>query len=733
MNDGSRDREHTVPPRLDEKDFRRQNLAEWDRRWHRLSVLARYFVLHHLTAPVNSPASRSAAPTVSTGAYPRSAIEELRDAGFVEIHPGAGRGLRDRVVVSAEGHDFALRAHTLRRFHLLDDVTPSKFAAYVSHAYSTGRLTEIVSGVLRAAGIDGPLQLDDSLNRYVTDHRWPGWVVRSLNEPLADRILHMVLKSKTPIPVAELLERIEGSKPYDVRLVADKLVARLALVEDIRSSTWELVIGIVPAVREKMTVASMPRERPPLLACESPKAVGPEGSPIVNDMRAVLIEVASQPPRLRQDLTLFHKEVERFQAALDPLARWLLDIMKWTEEGRLNRAMTWARALHLARVEPEAKQVRLVLTPDGEKWLSAGAADGPVEIYRLLSTSEIHPELFSRHLELFLPGMNPWETVGPADVRFLGSHVVALKLDSGKRPPHYLAAKPEDHLALRKQLDVALTELEPDVFFLLESVESHLVYAEHNPLNRGLPMEQVAVFWVNRPVSTTRLQREEIGRLVIKAFVLERLVPFGCVRAAIDEKGRICVARGRRYDAYFGREVARPDPAVAVNVDARVVVQPDFSVMVIGPNPARAAELAPFCERTTRGGGQGAMVLKITRDSVVKAVKNGLTSSEIVARLERHASNGVPANVLRQVQDWSTWVRRVTSSPLVALRCPDSDTADRVMAAMKRQAERVNSTLVAIDLRKLTTVERNKLQEHGILVDGEPEPQVTRSKGRKKR
>jgi Helicase conserved C-terminal domain len=127
------------------------------------------------------------------------------------------------------------------------------------------------------------------------------------------------------------------------------------------------------------------------------------------------------------------------------------------------------------------------------------------------------------------------------------------------------------------------------------------------------------------------------------------------------------------------------------------------------------------------------MVLKISRDSVVNAVKNGLPPTEIVARLERHASNGVPAKVLRQVQEWSTWVRRVTSSSLTALRCPDSDTADRVMAAMKRQAERVNTTVVALGLTKLTTVVRNKLQEHGILVENEPGGRETKSNARKLR
>ena len=38
-----------------------------------------------------------------------------------------------------------------------------------------------------------------------------------------------------------------------------------------------------------------------------------------------------------------------------------------------------------------------------------------------------------------------------------------------------------------------------------------------------------------------------------------RLIPLGCVRAAIDDAGQICIAREPRLDAYFGREVAPAD------------------------------------------------------------------------------------------------------------------------------------------------------------------------------
>ena len=124
---------------------------------------------------------------------------------------------------------------------------------------------------------------------------------------------------------------------------------------------------------------------------------------------------------------------------------------------------------------------------------------------------------------------------------------------------------------------------------------------------------------------------------------------------------------------------------------------------------------------------------KITRATVVKAVSQGLKPAEIVARLQRHASNEVPANVQREVREWSQWVRQVISSTLTVLRCPDRDTADRVMGALKRQAERINDTLVAIDQKRLTAAERNKLRSHGIIIQGHSEAQEGKSKTRRRR
>ena len=111
------------------------------------------------------------------------------------------------------------------------------------------------------------------------------------------------------------------------------------------------------------------------------------------------------------------------------------------------------------------------------------------------------------------------------------------------------------------------------------------------------------------------------------------------------------------------------------------------------------------------------MTLRLTRASVVKAVAYGMKPAEIMDRLRRLATKEVPANVLRQVSDWCGWVRRAHASTTLIVRCADSETADRIVAVMKRQAERLTETIVTIDQHRLTSADRNNLREQGVLIE----------------
>jgi hypothetical protein len=375
----------------------------------------------------------------------------------------------------------------------------------------------------------------------------------------------------------------------------------------------------------------------------------------------------------------------------------------------------------LVKLVHERKQLHLHLTSKGHEWLSGGLDEQYAAVYDLITSPAARSDLYPPDVDLFYSGLDSFSFSALGDMRFLGEPVMVLTVKQGKHLPHFWDARPGEYRALRNSLDEALAVLQPGIFYRLDSVESHLVFGDHNPLNLGLRLDQVAVFWGARPVPPLEDQREKAGRRLLDAFVRRRLIPLGCVQAAIDDEGQIGIARRPRYDALFGRKVAHADLAQAGAAAAQVVVQPDFSVVVIGLNPTPVAELAPFCERSSQGGSQGAIVLKVTRKSVIKAVSQGLKPAEIVARLQRHASNEVPANVLREVRDWSQWVREVTSTTLTVLRCPDRDTADRVMGALKRRAERINDTLVAIDPKTMNASERNKLRSQGIIVQGDRE------------
>jgi Helicase conserved C-terminal domain len=702
-----------------EKAYRRGGLPPWELKWHELSVAARECFLHVAKGGTTTSAIASRQNGVSAQKFSPQLVSQLADAGFVEVTICQSKAVPERVQIAAAAHDFAARARSLYEFKLLSIPAAIAFARFVKHSFFDAHLAAVLTDVLHGARIGGQFQLFDAIERYVTRHRWPGWVAESLGDPLVAQVLDVVRAAGGSTRVSDLVARIDGSTSDAVRAAVEKLVVRLALVEDLEPATCDLLVGLLPAVQEDTIKANRPRERPPLLVCERPQELGPDRGVIVDDLRAILLEIAGDPPRLRQDHGLFEKESERFEACLEPLPPWLLMALKWHQSGRLSQAITWARGFRMVKSCTEGKRSWLQLTPRGQAWLSASIEEQHATLYDFMRTIGKHEDVDAYPGGFTFFGMNPFDSYRAGEMRFFGEYVAVLKVAQRDTIAYYYRqANPDDELALREHLDRALAVLKPGTFYRLDGVAPHIVFGPANPLNCGLRIDEVDVHFSQRTIPALEEERERAGKLLIEAFVCRRLIPLGCVRTAIDEEGRICIARVPRYDVYFGREADQTSVGPSSQTTGKVVVQPDFTVVVIGLDSGPAAELAPFCERTKRGGGQGATILKVTRESVIKAVSGGLKPDEIVHRLERHASNKVPANVLRQVRDWSSWVRLVTSSTQTLMRCPDIDSADRVMAVLKSKAERVNDTLVAVPQTALNETERTKLRASGIIVQG---------------
>jgi hypothetical protein len=377
----------------------------------------------------------------------------------------------------------------------------------------------------------------------------------------------------------------------------------------------------------------------------------------------------------------------------------------------------------------DGNQTRLEISAKGSHWLASPLDEQYKSVYGLLNVFPSKKSRGSYDQEYsfessYLAGAGI-HSYGGGDDRFLGSNVIAIRKGKGKEAYRYWDAQPEDFKALRDSLDRSIALLSVGVFYTLESVLEHLSFSETSPLFLGLGWDKVEVFQNSMALPPFEERREEASKRVLDTFLRTRLIPLGCVQTAIDDANRLCIARQPRLDAYFGRAVDAEKMAGSPAGETRVVVQPDFSIVIIGLNPAPAAELAPFCERTRKGGSPGALVLKLTRESVVKAVAGGMKPEEIASRLKRRSSNEVPANVLRQVQDWAGWVRRVRATSQVLIRCPDSATADRVVGALKKRCERMNETVVALAVSRLTPAERNKLKDQGIVVESRLGPDAS--------
>jgi hypothetical protein len=704
------------PRELHEKSWHRAKAIAWDDKWQALSVPARRAYLIDLKGPTKAGSMTNSSSLVDKIADP--VVAELTKAGFVEVEAAKGKKAA-RIVPTQAPFDFSARLRAAHRYHVLGPTNRDELAKSIKHAFASQGETTLQK-VLATAGLNYSTRLEEGLELYVTKRRWPEWALASCKSAAARPLLEALMKAKGPIPLHRLPVVVKGFNSKDLLGALTELIASLAVFEDVDPETFELIVGLLPEVRDDLAEAKKPRSRPLLVVCEHPKEVGPSGGLEINDLRVFLLEVASEAPRLRQDGGIFAKDEPRLREALPTRPGWIEDALKTSGERRLELTYSLARTLNLVEHETEDKTTWLRLSGKGRNWLAAGFEEQYANVYQHFravpkkNSTKYDDEYYDDfEADGFSYGYSSF-----GDSKFLGIPVTVEPIPTqgpAKRPYYYIEdMKPEQRDALRAALLEAFRSLPVGVFHVWESVLNHLCFGVDNPLSRGDDPAKLQISLDRRLIPGMPEHVEMAAKAVLELFLRVRLLPFDAVEAAIDAQGRLCIARLPRLDGFFGKPY-QADPAVSREA-SRVIVQPDFSVLVIGLDPGPAAELAPFCDRAGGKAGQGALTFRITRDSVIRAARQGLSGPAIVARLQKHASVAVPDNVLREVRDWANWVRLVNVRPVTVVNCPDEPTAARVVSALGKKAEPLGKCMVAIQSSHLSTAERQKLQEHGILI-----------------
>jgi hypothetical protein len=197
--------------------------------------------------------------------------------------------------------------------------------------------------------------------------------------------------------------------------------------------------------------------------------------------------------------------------------------------------------------------------------------------------------------------------------------------------------------------------------------------------------------------------------------LMERLIALGGVQ--LGRSGDRLVVRRTPVGAYMTGATSawRYDDAPAGDV---LVVQPNFDIVFLAPEPSAEAALARFAERVGHGVGT---LFRLTRASVFEAAAAGLTADELIGTLQRLGRSDVPANVAAEVRGWFDRTRRVTRRRTTIVECPDEETALRVLAAAGKRGRRLGPTVVELPGRTAFGAVDRKLKTEGIFPQDERE------------
>ncbi|MGE3820682.1 MAG: helicase-associated domain-containing protein, partial [Isosphaeraceae bacterium] len=569
------------------------------------------------------------------------------------------------------------------------------------------------------------------IDRMVRSRRWPDLVAEGLGDTAVENVLQAVENAGKPVAIAEVPSLVPRLKPEEARAALDLLVTRAALVEDLDAQSLDVMVGLLPTVREARQGASQPYVRPPLMVCERPREFGPVGPTYVDDLRAVLLEIATEPPRLKKDGEIYARELARFEAALEPFPEWLEKTIGLPLSLRLDRALERARRLKYVRVTTRGGESLCEIDASGNRWLASGLEEQIAQVFELYQRfpSDKYLDDYYHILDgVVVPApdspLTDWVDVystyllGKTDTRFLGTFVTVKYGKPSSAAHAYHDPKRAELEAVRDCLAKAFQSLRIGTYHDWESLVRHFGTGPDNVLLRGQPLTRVQIAYAGLVIPDVAEIEDAAAGLALRGMMMSRLIPLGCLTTARDEQGRFLVARTPLLSAYFGTEPLKAQKSTGVaSAETKVVVQPDFTVTVIGMDPSPVAEIVPFTDRISGRGAATAKTLKITRESVVRAVARGLSPKEIVDRLERLASHEPPSNVLKEIQEWGSTVRKIQAEMLSVLRCPDKPTADRVAGILKK-ARRINDTLIEVDPKQITSVERDRLRAQGVLVEG---------------
>ena len=497
----------------------------------------------------------------------------------------------------------------------------------------------------------------------------------------AQSLVRWLLDHGAPVAMRDIPAFSQDAEFLSPALYASLRYALLFAALD--PDTMSVTIGVWPAITAHLAMAAEPPPRSvvPDKTLETPF--------LLEDMTALLIACATEPLRLRaNDGQLFAKTVRDLSHTLHPLPKWVEEAFGLDPETRLLTTLAYVRTFELVEeglVEKEGySPSHLAISAQGRHWLSLNVGD---------------------RLRVLIDGVLDRKQAVDGFQDFEGAQIGLLSPQV--RVGTVMRSPPDLPAALMKPFQ----SLQDDGFFPLEGIATFSL--ADNPLLTIFRRDKNAYFsadsaYLYHPDAE---QLQQLWREVVRGFVRSRLFPLGAVRLGKGKEGlSITITPAGRY--FLGQTKQWQWAAAAT--DSQVIVQPNFEVTFLGEAPGVEAEIGRFAER--RGRQIGAL-FQITKKSIFAASAAGMAAENTLAILDRVCTRDVPGNVRREIHGWFAQCRKVSFESSMLIRCPDRETALRIVGLAKGSAVALTDTILEYkDPGKQRPWLIKKLKEMGVLV-----------------
>jgi hypothetical protein len=169
-------------------------------------------------------------------------------------------------------------------------------------------------------------------------------------------------------------------------------------------------------------------------------------------------------------------------------------------------------------------------------------------------------------------------------------------------------------------------------------------YYYHNPLGWGFPVGDESEGW-------DKVESEFIRNLITQPLHWLGLLAVGYAQ------DKPIAFRLTPLGAYLFGLAPQPPAEPSAAHGGRVVVQPNFQIFALEPIAEQTlVSLDRFADRVK---ADRAFEYRLSRESLYRAHRNGMTVSEAVAFLEQASAAPLPQNVLRTLEEWGQSFERI--------------------------------------------------------------------------